>query len=90
MVDQKALDFLRRRLRKFAYYYYVMDDPLVSDAENDRYFRELEAIEAAHPGCITPDSPTQVVGYPNKPFLHGSLGNTVREQQTVGEQNDNT
>ena len=37
-------------------------DQLVSDAEYDALFRELVALEAAHPGLVTPDSPTQRVG----------------------------
>lgn len=42
--------------------YYVLDAPTVSDGEFDTLMRELEAIEAAHPGLRTPDSPTQQVG----------------------------
>lgn len=42
--------------------YYVLDAPVVSDAEYDRLFRELQALEAAHPELVTPDSPTQRVG----------------------------
>ncbi len=42
--------------------YYVLDAPIVPDAEYDRLFRELQALEAAHPQLQTPDSPTQRVG----------------------------
>jgi DNA ligase (NAD+) len=42
--------------------YYVRDAPTVSDAEYDALLRELEALESAHPGLRTPDSPTQRVG----------------------------
>jgi DNA ligase (NAD+) len=42
--------------------YYVLDAPTISDGEFDRLMRELEALEDAHPGLRTPDSPTQVVG----------------------------
>jgi DNA ligase (NAD+) len=42
--------------------YYVLDAPTISDGEFDRLMRELEALEEAHPGLRTPDSPTQVVG----------------------------
>ena len=42
--------------------YYVLDDPDLSDAEYDELLRELEAIEAAHPELVTPESPTQRVG----------------------------
>ena len=42
--------------------YYVLDAPEISDAEYDRLFRELQALEAAHPEIQSPDSPTQRVG----------------------------
>ncbi|WP_101787877.1 NAD-dependent DNA ligase LigA [Nonomuraea indica] len=44
--------------------YYVLDQPTVSDAEFDGWFRELLALEEAHPSLQTPDSPTQKVGAP--------------------------
>ena len=53
---------LRTLLHHHAHRYYVLDDPEVPDAEYDRLFRELQAIEAAHPALLTPDSPTQRVG----------------------------
>jgi DNA ligase (NAD+) len=40
----------------------VLDAPTISDAEYDRLLRELEALEAAHPELVTPDSPTRRVG----------------------------
>lgn len=42
--------------------YYVLDDPLVSDAEYDAAFRELLKLEAEHPELVTPESPSQRVG----------------------------
>lgn len=42
--------------------YYVLDEPSIPDAEYDRLFRELQALEAAHPELVTPQSPTQRVG----------------------------
>lgn len=42
--------------------YYVADAPVLSDAEYDRLFRELQALEAEHPELATPDSPTQRIG----------------------------
>src|SRR6185503_16044848 len=42
--------------------YYEADAPELSDAEYDALFRELVALESAHPGLATPDSPTQRVG----------------------------
>jgi DNA ligase (NAD+) len=56
------IDALRTQLRLWANSYYVLDNPEVPDAEYDRFFRELEALEIAHPELITPDSPTQRVG----------------------------
>lgn len=53
---------LREQLRLWDYHYYVLDAPLVSDAEWDRCFNQLKALEAEHPHLITPDSPTQRVG----------------------------
>jgi DNA ligase (NAD+) len=40
----------------------VLDDPEIPDVEYDRMFRELQALEAAHPELRTEDSPTQRVG----------------------------
>ncbi len=53
---------LRSLIEEHNHAYYVLDAPTVSDAEFDRLYRELEALEAAHPELITPDSPTQRVG----------------------------
>ena len=52
---------LRAQLNAWAHQYYVLDEPAVPDAEYDRVFRELQALEAAHPDLVTPDSPTQRV-----------------------------
>ncbi|MBI2309183.1 MAG: NAD-dependent DNA ligase LigA [Rhodocyclales bacterium] len=53
---------LRSELERLDYHYYVLDAPLLPDAEYDRLFRELQALEAAHPELLAPDSPTQRVG----------------------------
>nr|WP_296019914.1 NAD-dependent DNA ligase LigA [uncultured Acidovorax sp.] len=52
---------LREQLHRWAHEYYVQDAPTVPDAEYDRAFRELQALESEHPDLITPDSPTQRV-----------------------------
>ena len=52
---------LRALLQHHAHRYYVLDAPEIPDAEYDRLFQELQAIEAAHPELLTPDSPTQRV-----------------------------
>ena len=53
---------LRAQLNTWGHAYYVQDAPLVPDAEYDRVFRELQALEEAHPALRTVDSPTQRVG----------------------------
>ncbi len=53
---------LRQLIDYHDYRYYVLDDPEIPDTEYDRLFRELQALEAAHPDLITPESPTQRVG----------------------------
>ncbi|MHA6888715.1 NAD-dependent DNA ligase LigA [Ralstonia pseudosolanacearum] len=53
---------LRATLNRYAHEYYVLDQPSVPDAEYDRLYRELEALEADHPELRTPDSPTLRVG----------------------------
>ncbi len=53
---------LRREIERHNCAYYVLDAPTVPDAEYDRLFRELQALEAEFPELVTPDSPTQRVG----------------------------
>ncbi|MGD9256875.1 MAG: NAD-dependent DNA ligase LigA [Gammaproteobacteria bacterium] len=54
---------LRDQLNFHNYRYYVLDDPVIPDAEYDRLLRELQRLEEKHPDLVTPDSPTQRVGY---------------------------
>ena len=82
---------LREEIAQHNYRYYVLDEPAVPDAEYDRLFNELKAIEAEHPDLITPDSPTQRVGGApasgfgevkhEVPML--SLGNAFAEQDML-------
>jgi DNA ligase (NAD+) len=58
----RRLQELRALLHHHAHRYYTLDAPEISDAEYDRLFHELQAIEAEHPDWVTPDSPTQRVG----------------------------
>jgi len=60
----QRLERLRQQIREHNYRYYVLNAPLISDAEYDALMRELRAIEAAHPEWVTPDSPSQRVGAP--------------------------
>ena len=53
---------LRRILERASHAYYLLDKPEMSDAEYDRLFRELQALEEKHPELRTPDSPTLRVG----------------------------
>jgi DNA ligase (NAD+) len=53
---------LRELLNAASTAYYVEDEPIMSDAEFDRLYDELLALEAEHPDLVTPDSPTQRVG----------------------------
>jgi DNA ligase (NAD+) len=55
---------LREQIDRANHAYYVLDAPEISDAEYDRLFRELQALEEATPTLRTPDSPTQRVGAP--------------------------
>lgn len=59
---------LRAEIARHDHAYYVEDAPTIPDAEYDRLFRELQALEAAHPALRTPDSPTQRVG--GRPLPH--------------------
>lgn len=62
MQDSFSYDQLVDYLNELARAYYTLDQPLASDAEYDRLFRELERMEAEQPLAIRPDSPTQRVG----------------------------
>src|SRR5918999_307985 len=55
---------LRKQLEYHLYRYHVLDEPEISDAQYDRLFDELKALEEEHPKLATPDSPTRRVGAP--------------------------
>ena len=57
-------DALRSQIERANHAYHTLDAPEISDAEYDRLFRELQALESSHPELLTPDSPTQRVGAP--------------------------
>ncbi|MEK7230250.1 MAG: NAD-dependent DNA ligase LigA, partial [Candidatus Binatota bacterium] len=61
---KKEILRLRQEIAKHNLHYYVLDDPLVSDAEYDHLFRRLLDLEKQHPELASPDSPTQRVGAP--------------------------
>jgi DNA ligase (NAD+) len=62
MSEKDRLTFLVKELNEHAHRYYVLDKPIISDAEYDRLFRELQTLEEKHPSWIMADSPTQRVG----------------------------
>ncbi len=55
---------LRSLIREHSHRYYVLDEPVISDAEFDVLLKELKVLETENPELITPDSPTQRVGAP--------------------------
>jgi DNA ligase (NAD+) len=59
---KQEIEALRDEIRNHDYCYYVLNDPVVSDAEYDRLLRRLIELEAAHPEYASPHSPTQKVG----------------------------
>lgn len=61
---RNKINDLRSELNDHNYRYYVLDNPVISDAKYDRLLRELQSLEDAHPDLITNDSPTQRVGAP--------------------------
>ncbi|HSR10037.1 MAG TPA: NAD-dependent DNA ligase LigA, partial [Thermodesulfobacteriota bacterium] len=61
---KKKIDKLREEINFHNHRYYVLDDPVVSDADYDRLMRELEELEGQFPQLVTPSSPTQRVGAP--------------------------
>ena len=66
-------DWLRREIERHNHLYYVLDAPEIGDAEFDALFRELQALEDAHPELASPDSPTRRVGAP----LAGGLASVI-------------
>jgi len=82
---------LQQMLNDHNYYYHVLDDPKISDAEYDRLMQELIVLETAHPELKGPDSPTQRVGgAPLPAFEHAahtipmlSLDNAFSNQEIL-------
>ena len=59
---QEQINDLHKQLNGHNYYYYVLDDPHISDSEYDQLFRDLQKLETEHPNLVKKDSPTQRVG----------------------------
>lgn len=60
--DIKRVEELREIIREHDYNYYVLDNPVITDYEYDKLYKELEKLEAMHPDMVSADSPTQRVG----------------------------
>ncbi len=93
MVSQEIIrrvEKLREEIRFHEYRYYVLDAPVIPDAEYDKLFRELQAIEEQHPELVTPDSPTQRVGgRPLEMFLpvrHAVPMLSIRTETDISDQ----
>lgn len=88
---EKEIEALRRQIDEHNYNYYILDNPLISDAQYDRLFRQLQDLEQKHPELITQDSPTQRVGTAPLSQFHSvthlspmlSLANAFDDQEVV-------
>lgn len=86
---RKRIEQLRREIEEHNFRYYVLAQPIISDAEYDRLFLELKRLEQEYPEFDDPNSPTHKVGAPIqtdfKPVRHSvpmlSLGNVFSEQE---------
>lgn len=58
----QRIDELRRQIEHHRFLYYVLDRPILSDADFDKLFRELQGLETQYPDLVTAQSPTQTVG----------------------------
>ncbi len=80
---------LRASIEQHNHDYYVLDRPTVTDAEYDRLFRELQALEQAHPELVSPDSPTQRVGggvlAELKPVTHALPMLSIRTETDISD-----
>ena len=92
MVDAvtiQRVNELREQLHRHNYHYHVLDSPLITDAEYDALFRELQTLEEANPDLADPGSPTQRVGAAPAPQFDEvahprpmlSLGNAFNEEE---------
>jgi DNA ligase (NAD+) len=85
----QKMEALQAQIRYHDYLYYAMDRPEITDAAYDALFRELLELETAHPEYLSPDSPTQRVGFAPvekfPPFTHAipmlSLENAMSEDE---------
>ncbi len=59
---KKRVEFLRNEINKHNYYYYIENNPIISDFEYDNLFKELKELEEKYPELYDPNSPTQRIG----------------------------
>ena len=89
---KKRIEELRELINYHNYRYYVLNDPVISDAEYDELFRELVELEEKFPEFITPDSPTQRVGAPVqegfKPVSHSIPMLSLQDARNEAELRD--
>ena len=87
--ERARVTWLHTELHRLAHQYYVLDAPLVPDAEYDRLFQELQELEARYPQLATADSPTQRVGgEPLEGFAkvrHRIAMLSIRTETDIGE-----
>ena len=91
MDEKQRIEQLRQQLHEHNHRYYVLNQPLISDQEFDFLMHELQELEARHPECADPNSPTQRVGSDlNQEFKQVahrypmlSLANTYNEQEVA-------
>src|SRR3954464_15854659 len=80
---------LRAKIEQHNHDYYVLDQPTVSDAEYDRLYRELQALEQEHPELVSPESPTQRVGggvlAELKPVVHALPMLSIRTETDISD-----
>ncbi|MGB7860581.1 MAG: NAD-dependent DNA ligase LigA [Acidimicrobiia bacterium] len=60
----QRIENLRAEIREHSHRYYILDEPIISDAQFDALLKELRGLETDHPELVTPDSPTQRIGAP--------------------------
>ena len=87
-----TINAIRDELARHNYYYYIKDNPIISDAQYDRLMRNLEALEKKYPELVAPDSPTQRIGAPleggfNK-VEHGEMMLSLQDAFSYGELKD--
>src|SRR5690606_38745286 len=61
-IDVLRMEELTNQLNDYAYQYYALDNPTISDQEYDQLYRELQELEAKYPEFVLAESPTQRVG----------------------------